>query len=205
MGRRVLLAAVAAVGVSLSLSCSAGAQEHVVPRSVYLRISQPGSLRGHGRFHGFAVFGLPRGWHIHRNAVDEVTIRRALSPQCPVHAYVSSTSSVANEAPSTQLRVGLPRASEPNQPVPLSVRTIADGRLTATSGAWLLVEPPAQARSFTFYGATLLKVRHARWAGITVGFVAPSGCVATRWPRGSVIAMLVKLLRTTVLREASFS
>jgi hypothetical protein len=206
MGRGVLLATVAMAGAALSLNSSAGAQSLSASASVDLRLSQPGSIRGRARFHGYARFVPPPGWHVHRNAVDEVTIGDALSPTCSVHAYVSSTSSIGKQTPLRQLRAGLPRASQPGQPIPFPVRTVADGNATGGSGAWMLVEPSAQAKgSFTLYGAVLLKVRQAHWGGLTVGFVSPSGCSPKQLQEAKVTAKLEKLLRTTQLRDASFN
>jgi len=197
MRKRITLAGIVTAGMFLGLSVAARATP-----SVDLRISQPGSLTGTHRFHGFAVFVPPSGWRVHRKAADEASVGRALSTQCLVSATVSSTSSVGNEAPATQLRRGLPQASEPGQPSPLPVHTVAAGLLARPAGAWRLVEPSSQARGFTLYGAAVREVRPAHWAGITVGFVASDGCTANQWRR--VTPDLLDMLRTTRLHGASF-
>jgi len=205
MTRHTLLGAIV-FGWSLLNASGVAAASHDGARSgVYLRISQPGSERGSGRFTGFTEVQLPAGWRVHRDTSDEVTIGLAVSRRCLVHASVSSTSSISRETAVTQLRAGLPRAAEPGQPVPLPAHRISRGRTRSGPGDWELIEPPALARGFTLYGAALIRVRDDDWAGVTVGFVAPSDCSVAEWHEKRVGASLMTLLRTTLLRRARFS
>jgi hypothetical protein len=187
--------------------CSNGiavAQGPAPLRRVDLRISQSSSSQGSARFRGDALVRVPARWSIHRSASDEVKLSPPRSPQCSAHATVSSLSTISGTSPSAQLRVELPRASEPAQPVPLPVAVIATGRPVAAAGSWELVQPPPKAQSFTLYGATLIMVSDRHWSGITLGFVASSGCSAAQSHGSRIRAALVSMLRTAALHGAGF-
>jgi hypothetical protein len=175
--------------------------------SVLLRLQQPGNLpiRSVKRFRGFVAFNVPHNWASRRRGAGDVVLTFTQAPGCQLRASVESLTTLSIASAVAQLRTGLPRASEPGQPEPLTVRTIAHAHGPQDLSASELVEPPPIAGAFTLYGATLVQISHGHWAGLQVGLEAPQTCRVAVLHDWSVVASLERLLKDIRLRDAQFN
>lgn len=205
----VILCAAAVTGPAAGIAAASGG----------IRLHLPGTSAGKKtiRFAGVVTFAAPKGWVWTAlphgiNPTSQADFRVAVAPGCTALALVTPNSTATATSAPTQLRRALPAASQSGIPVPQPVRIVAAAP-RAHSGAWELVAPPAPpdaasspdgGYSFNYYGATLLHVSHARWAGLTVGLTArPSSCGTQVLHDHAVTVALTHLLRTATLQNAS--
>jgi hypothetical protein len=207
LDRRRALAACALALALAPLSLAYAGDASASQRSpVSLRLQQPGSLpiQSTKRFRGFVTFIVPGGWTTRRREAGDMALTLTPITGCSVRASARSLATLGSTGPAAQLRAGLPKASEPGQPEPVSVRTVASGRDRRGLGAWEVIEPPALPGAFTLYAGALIRISRGHWAGLEVGLVAPETCRAAVLRDSRLIASLERLLEGAGLRGARF-
>jgi hypothetical protein len=186
-----------------------------------IRLHLPAVSAGRKTVHfgGVVAVAAPRGWirtalPPGSNPSSEADFRISVAAGCTALAFVSPQTTATTATARAQLRRALPAASQAGTPVPPPVRVVETG-VRAHSGAWEVVAPPAPPDSasspvggyfFSYYGAMLLKVAPARWAGLAVGLTArPSACAPLVLHDRAVKVALTRLLRAATLQAAAAS